>query len=316
MSVNILLSIAETTSPVEEETTQQLIQDPVQTVEKAGKAIESLKKLIPSLINFGINMLIALIIFLVGRFLIKILIRLVKRFLDRTKTEITVSKFLLSLVRAICYVILVLIMLDTVGVKTTSFLAVLTTAGLALGLALQGSLSNFAGGVLILILKPFKVGDYIAAGGLEGTVSKIDLFYTTLVTLDNKMNVVPNGTLSNASLTNYTAFDKRRVDFLFGISYSSNIAKAKEVIEACAKKHELVLKEPAVFTYVSSLDASQVTIGLRVWAKTTNYWTVLYDLTENVKISLDQSGIEIPFNQIVVHEAKDSSGEKTMKVSE
>ena len=152
-------------------------------------------------------MLIALIIFLVGRFLIKILIRLVKRFLDRTKTEITVSKFLLSLVRAICYVILVLIMLDTVGVKTTSFLAVLTTAGLALGLALQGSLSNFAGGVLILILKPFKVGDYIAAGGLEGTVSKIDLFYTTLVTLDNKMNVVPNGTLSNASLTNYTAFD-------------------------------------------------------------------------------------------------------------
>ncbi|MBQ3665154.1 MAG: mechanosensitive ion channel [Lachnospiraceae bacterium] len=281
-----------------------LIPDASETVERASKFVDSLKELIPSVISFGINLLIALIIFGVGKLLIKMLLKISKRFLDRTKVEITVSKFLLSLIRAIAYVVLILVILETVGVKTTSFLAVLTTASLAIGLALQGSLSNFAGGVLILILKPFKVGDYISTGALEGTVSKIDLFYTTLITLDNKMNIIPNGTLSNASLTNVTAFDTRRIDFEFGISYQSDISKAKEVLISCASEHNMVLKNKEIFAFVSSLDTSQVTLGLRVWVNTSDYWNVKFDLTEMVKLRLEKEGIEIPFNQIVVHEAE------------
>lgn len=298
MFINSLLNAEEAT----QETTH-LIQDASETVEKASRFVENSKDFIPSIISFGLNLLIALLIFCIGKLLIRILLKVCKRFLDRTKIEITVSKFLLSLIRAIAYVILVLVMLETVGIKTTSFLAVLTTASLALGLALQGSLSNFAGGILILILKPFKVGDYICTGGLEGTVSKIDLFYTTLITLDNKLNIIPNGTLSNASLTNVTAFDTRRVDFEFGISYNSDISKAKDILIRCASEHNMVMKEKEIFAFVSNLAASQVTLGLRVWVNSSDYWTVKFDLTETIKIRLEKEGIEIPFNQIVVHEA-------------
>ena len=298
MFINSLLNAEEAT----QETTH-LIQDASETVEKASRFVENSKDFIPSIISFGLNLLIALLIFCIGKLLIRILLKVCKRFLDRTKIEITVSKFLLSLIRAIAYVILVLVMLETVGIKTTSFLAVLTTASFALGLALQGSLSNFAGGILILILKPFKVGDYICTGGLEGTVSKIDLFYTTLITLDNKLNSIPNGTLSNASLTNVTAFDTRRVDFEFGISYNSDISKAKDILIRCASEHNMVMKEKEIFAFVSNLAASQVTLGLRVWVNSSDYWTVKFDLAETIKIRLEKEGIEIPFNQIVVHEA-------------
>lgn len=268
--------------------------------------VDKLKGYLPSIINFGLKIILALVILFIGKILIGILLKMSKKFFDRTKLEISVSKFLVSLIRAIAYAVLLIVVLETVGVKTTSFLAVLTTASLAVGLALQGSLSNFAGGVLILMLKPFKVGDYIitSAGGLEGTVTKIDLFYTTLVTGDNRLNVIPNGSLSNASLTNVTAFEKRRVDFAIGVSYDANISEAKRIIESCAKTHELVLQNEEIFTYVSSLDASQVTIGLRVWAKTENYWTVKFELTEIIKEKLDEAGIEIPFNQIVIHTEK------------
>ena len=149
---------------------------------------------------------------------------------------------------------------------------------------MQGSLSNFAGGVLILILKPFKVGDYISAGGLEGTVSKIDLFYTTLITLDNRLNIIPNGSLSNASLTNLTAFDTRRVDFLFGISYTSDISKAKQVIEECASEHELVIKDKKIFAYVANLDASQVTLRF-------HSIRLLYMKPERSRRTIDKEGL-------------------------
>lgn len=268
--------------------------------------VDKVKEYLPDIIGFGLKIILALVIFFVGKLLIKLLLKFCKRFFDRTKLEVGVSKFLVSLIKAISYVVLLLIILETVGIKTTSFLAVFTSASLALGLALQGSLSNFAGGVLILILQPFKVGDYIVteAAGMEGTVTKIDLFYTTLVTGDNKLNIIPNGTLSNASLTNVTAFEKRRVDFAIGISYDADISEAKRIIESCAKTHEMVLQNEEIFTFVANLDPSQVTIGLRVWAKTENYWNVKFELTEIIKEKLDEAGIEIPFNQIVVHTEK------------
>lgn len=265
-----------------------------------------IKGWLPGIIHFGLKIVLAMFIFLLGKILIKMLLKFCKRFFDRTKLEVGVSKFLISLVRAIAYVILFLIILETVGVKTTSFLAIFTSASLALGLALQGSLSNFAGGVLILILKPFKVGDYIitSADGMEGKVSKIDLFYTTLITSDNKLNVIPNGALSNASLTNVTAFEIRRVDLYIGISYDADISKAKKLINECAKSCDLVLKNREIFTFVYELEASQVTIGLRVWANTNDYWNVKFGLTEIIKEKLDEEGIEIPYNQIVVHNQK------------
>lgn len=286
-----------------EDASSGIMQNPEETVKKANELVQHLKNFLPSIISFGINVIIALVIYWAGRILINILLKICKKFFDRTKLELSVSRFLLSLIKAVSYVVLVLVVLDTVGIKTTSFIAVLGTAGLAIGLALQGSLSNFAGGVLILLLKPFKAGDYIIehSGGKEGTVSKIDLFYTTLITIDNKITVIPNGILSNSSITNVTALDTRRVDFQIGISYSSDISKAKEVMEAAAKENELVLKDKEIFAFVSDLDSSQVTMGLRVWVNTPDYWTVKFSLTEEVKNSLDKNGIEIPFNQLVVH---------------
>lgn len=285
------------------ETTDMTLQNPEETIKKASALVEQLKNLVPSLIKFGINVIIALIIFWIGKVLINIVLKICKRFFERTKMEVSVSKFLNSLIKVGLYIVLISVLLETVGIKTTSFVAVLGTASLAIGLSIQGSLSNFAGGVLILILKPFAVGDYIieSGSGKEGTVYKIDLFYTTLITPDNKKTVIPNGNLSNTSLTNVTAFDTRRVDFEIGISYDSDIKKAKEILEEIAKKNDLVIKDKEIFSYVANLDASQVTLGLRVWAKTSDYWTVKFDLTEAIKNELDANNIEIPFNQLVVH---------------
>lgn len=307
--MNYLLEVTTELTTTTEETTTGILQSSEETVEKANQLLQHLKDFVPSMITFGINVLIALLIFWVGKILIKILLKICKRFFDRTKLELSVSRFLLSLIKVAAYVILLIVVLDTVGIKTTSFIAVLGTAGLAVGLALQGSLSNFAGGVLILLLKPFKVGDYIVelGGGIEGTVSKIDLFYTTLITPDNKMTVIPNGTLSNSSLTNVTAFDTRRVDFEIGISYSADITKAKQIIETIAKDNDLVLKNREIFVFVANLDSSQVTLGLRVWSLTSDYWTVKFTLTEEIKNGLEANGIEIPFNQLVVHMEKDKS---------
>ncbi|MDY6329110.1 MAG: mechanosensitive ion channel [Lachnospiraceae bacterium] len=295
--MNYLLEAATT------ETTDMTLQNPEETIKKASALVEQLKNLIPSIIKFGINVIIALIIFWIGKVLINIVLKICKRFFERTKMEVSVSKFLNSLIKVGLYIVLISVLLETVGIKTTSFVAVLGTASLAIGLSIQGSLSNFAGGVLILILKPFVVGDYIieSGSGKEGTVYKIDLFYTTLITLDNKKTVIPNGNLSNTSLTNVTAFDTRRVDFEIGISYDSDIKKAREILEETAKKNDLVIKDKEIFSYVANLDASQVTLGLRVWAKTSDYWTVKFDLTEAIKNELDANNIEIPFNQLVVH---------------
>ena len=303
----LLESMAETT----EEATAGIMQNPEETVKKANELIQHLKNFLPSIISFGINVAIALVIYWVGSILIKVLLKICKKFFNRTKLELSVSRFLLSLIKALSYVILILVVLDTVGIKTTSFIALLGTAGLAIGLALQGSLSNFAGGVLILLLKPFKVGDYIIehSGGKEGTVSKIDLFYTTLMTADNKITVIPNGILSNSSLTNVTALDTRRVDFQVGISYNSDISKAKEIIEETARENELVLKQREIFVFVADLDSSQVTMGLRVWTNTSDYWTVKFSLTEDIKNKLDKNGIEIPFNQLVIHMDNEGSNQ-------
>ncbi len=258
---------------------------------------------LPMIINFGIKVITALVIFFVGKYIIKFALKLVDQLFTRTNIEISVKRFLISLIRALLYVVLIIIVCDKVGIDTASFIAVLGTAGVAVGLALQGSLSNFAGGVLILLLKPFKVGDYIVdnGSGKEGVVERIDLFYTVLITPDNKKITIPNGGLSNSAITNASAFDTRRVDFAVGISYGSDIDLAKKTLEEIAKANVCVLKDKEIFTFIQSLDESQVTVGMRVWAKSSDYWTVYFGINETIKKVFDEKGIEIPFNQLDVH---------------
>lgn len=254
-------------------------------------------------IDFGISILVALVIFFVGKIIIKYALKLIDKIFTRANMEVSVKRFLISLIRALLYFMLVIIICRQVGIDTASFIAVLGTAGVAVGLALQGSLSNFAGGVLILLLKPFKVGDYIVdnGSGKEGVVERIDLFYTVLITVDNKKITIPNGGLSNSAITNASAFDTRRVDFAIGISYGSDIDLAKKTLEEIANANPCVLKDKEIFTFIQSLDASQITVGMRVWTKSSDYWTVYFGINETIKKVFDEKGIEIPFNQLDVH---------------
>lgn len=273
---------------------------------KANALAEYLKTHIDSFIEFGFRILFAILLIIVGKIIIKFLLKLCDRFFDRAGTEISVRKFLNSFIKAVLYIVLILAVCAQVGIETASFVAVMGSAGLALGLSLQGSLSNFAGGILILLLKPFVVGDYIIDGGSgkEGKVLRIDLFYTHLITPDNKMIVIPNGALANSNLTNLTTYEKRRVDVMVGISYSADIKKAKELLEEIADKCQYVLKDEKVEVFVNSLDSSQVTLGIRVWTNTSDYWDALFWLNENIKYTFDENDIEIPFDQLEVHVKK------------
>lgn len=250
----------------------------------------------------GKNILIALVVLFVGNKLVKWVIKLIGKTTEKSKMEPIVAKFLVSLIKFILYAVVAIVVVGILGIPASSFIAILSTAGLTIGLALQGSLSNFAGGILILLFKPFRIGDYIKEDGHgnEGTVYGIDLLYTKIQTVDNKIVIVPNGVLANTSITNYTVEQKRRVDLLFGISYEANIKLAKDTINNVTDKEEGIIKGELVTIYVSALEESQVTIGLRVWTKTEDYWDVRWRLIENVKLALDEAGIEIPFNQLSV----------------
>ena len=252
--------------------------------------------------SVGVDLLIAGLVLLAGYFIIKWVRKLVEKSFEKTKLEPTVAKFLLSLIKFVLYALLIVAIVGILGIPTSSFIAALSAAGLTIGLALQGSLSNFAGGVLILVFKPFVLGDYIKedSHGNEGTVVGIDLFYTKLQTPDNKKIVVPNGVLANSSMTNFTAQKKRRVDIQIGISYSSDIKLAKETLINVINSYDKVLKDEDIVVYVDELADSQVVIGTRAWTATDDYWTTKWDLTEQYKAALDAKGIEIPFNQLTV----------------
>lgn len=291
------------TETLAEKTTEPIGEALKETVEKANHFIDQIENMIPSIIKFGISLVIAIIIFIIGKILISLVLKICNNFFDRIKVEISVKKFLISIIKTLLYLILIITLCGQIGIETTSFIAVIGSAGLALGLAFQGSLSNFAGGVLILLLKPFMVGDYISESntGKEGTVQQIDICYTTLITADNKKVVIPNGNLSNSSITNSSAFAKRRIDISIGISYTADITLARNIMEMLAKSHELILQNEDILSFVENFDASRITLGLRVWSKTSDYWTVRFDLFEKIKKAFDDNKIEIPFDQLVVH---------------
>ena len=262
---------------------------------------EMVKNWIPGLAAFGINLIVAALILIVGFKITKVLKKAVERSFARMDMELSVRKFLLALLQAVLYGILIFMAAERIGIKSSTIIALFGSAGLALGLALQGSLSNFAGGVLILVMRPFKVGDYIVSQYGEGTVTAIGLVYTSMNTVDNKTVVIPNGSLSNAPLTNVTAQSIRRVDLSVGISYESDLKKAKEILESIYTEHPKVLKDHRIQVFVDQLADSAVMIGGRGWTATDDYWNVRWDITEKVKLRFDREGINIPYNQMDVH---------------
>lgn len=259
---------------------------------------------IPDLIAFGMKILFSIIFFLIGMKVISILRKMVRKSLERSNADAGVKQFVDSFLKAGLYALLLIMIVTSLGVEPASIAALLASGGVAIGLALQGSLSNFAGGVLILLLKPFVVGDYIIedTNKNEGTVKEIQIFYTKLATVDNKTIVIPNGTLANTSLTNVTAKDERRLDLTIGISYEADLKAAKETIEKILREDESVLQTEELIVYVDSLADSAVMIGSRCWVKTNEYWPARWRILEKIKLTLDENEIVIPYPQLVVHQ--------------
>lgn len=257
--------------------------------------------LLPAAVALILKLAGILLIWLIGVKVIKLTRKIVKKMLEKGNADEGVITFLDNFVKLGLYALLVVIILGVFGFDTTSIAAAVASAGVAIGLALQGSLSNLAGGVLILLLKPFKVGDYIVAGGVEGTVSTIQMFATKLITPDNKVVVVPNSTLSSGTITNVSAMDKRRLDITASIAYSADLKLAKNVLMSLLEGCEYIMKDEVYDVFVANLGASSVDLNVRFWVKSADYWAAKAFITENIKLTLDANNIEIPFNQLDIH---------------
>lgn len=253
------------------------------------------------LITHGVNIVAAIVTLIIGLWIINRFVKVMKKVLVKREMDESLQPFLISLINIGLKVMLLISIASMVGIQTTSFIAVLGAAGLAIGLALQGSLANFAGGVLILLFKPYKVGDFIEAQGESGTVKEIHIFVSKIVTLDNKLVIVPNGSISNGNITNYSAMGIRRVDLTFGIHYKDDIKKAKEILLNTIKSNELIMKDPEPFVGVGNLGDSSVDIVLRPWCKVEDYWDVFFQCNEACKYALEENDITIPFPQTDVH---------------
>ena len=252
-------------------------------------------------IQYGVNIISALIILFIGNLIVKAVANSVAKVLQKKKMDRAVVEFIHGLVRYLLFVIVLIAALGRLGVQTASVVAVIGAAGLAVGLALQGSLSNFAAGVLIVAFRPFKSGDYVEIGGVAGSVDSIQIFQTVLTTPDNKMVVVPNGSVIGSPITNYSRHDTRRIDLMIGVSYGADLQKTKELLAKICESDERVLKEPGVQVGVHTLADSSVNFVVRPWVSTADYWNVYFDLMQAIKEGLDKEGIEIPFPQMDVH---------------
>lgn len=250
---------------------------------------------------WGINIALAVGILIIGLWLVKVLVRISDKLMQRTGMDPMLTGFFASILRALLTLVVVIAALDKLGVQTTSLIAVLGAAGLAIGLALQGSLGNLASGVMIILFKPFKIGDFIEAAGTAGTVEQIRIFQTVLRTPDNREITVPNGKISDDIIVNVTARDTRRVDLVFGIGYGDDLDRARDLIRKALDDDERILKDPAPVIVLSDLGDSSVNIAVRPWVKSGDFWAVRWDLLEKIKAAFDANGINIPYPQRDVH---------------
>jgi len=250
--------------------------------------------------NYGMKLLLAIILLIVGLWLIKFIVKVLEKNVQG-RFDRTLTSFLMSITKTVLMILLLISIASTIGIEVTSFVAVLGAASFAVGLALQGSLSNFAGGVLLLIFRPFTAGDTIEVAGHKGKVQEIQILYTIMTTFDNKKIMIPNSNISNSSVTNFSAMDKRRVDLTFGIGYDDDFHEAIALLKELADKHELILDDPEPLIRVTEHAGSSINIACKVWVKGPDYWDVYFDMHEDVKDAFDEAGIGIPYPQLDVH---------------
>ena len=319
----MILSQAETQVESAAETAAEILQETLPVAQEVAEDIsnlkpnailETLKNMIPGLMSLGYRLLVVAFIIIIGMRIISSVKKMFSRSFERMEMEISLRKFLMSVLSVAMYLLLALIAADKLGFNPASLIAVVGSAGVAVALSLQESLSNFAGGIIIMVMKPFRVGDYIVTTttGIEGTVKIIGLIYTSLLTPDNRMVVIPNGGLANSSITNVTAEDKRRIEIQVGISYESDLRRAKELLLQILDTHPMALHEedrmPQVFVW--ELGSNSVVLGGRVWTKMEDYWTVKFEITEQIKLTFDREGIGIPYQRVDIKVAGLETGEK------
>ncbi len=253
------------------------------------------------IIPWAINIALALVIFIIGRLLVKLITHIAAKMMSRSKMDDMLIKFVSSILSTVLILFVIIAAVDRLGVNTTSLVALLGAAGLAIGLALQGSLQNFAAGVMLIVFRPFKAGDFIEAAGISGMVETINIFSSTLRTGDNREIIVPNGEIYSGVITNYSARSTRRIDMVIGIGYDSDIKLARNTLQALVEADERILDEPATLIAVSELADSSVNFVLRPWVKSSDYWAVKFDLNEKIKNTFDEKGISIPYPQMDIH---------------
>mgnify|MGYP000550487454 FL=1 len=265
----------------------------------------SLEKFLGKIVNWattdGIKLIIGIFLLWIGWKLAKKIVNILNKALERRNVDVTIRSFLDTFLEVILKGLVILVVLEYVGIKTTGVAALVASAGVAIGLALQGSLSNFAGGLVILLIRPFNVGDYVEGAGHNGVIEKIGMFYTHMVSVDNKLILVPNGTLANGSIVNYSAKELRRVDLTFGVGYEQDILKVKRVLSNIVEAHDLILKTPEPFIALSNHGDSAINFVVRVWVNNSDYWKVHFDLLESVKVAFDNEDISIPYPQMDLH---------------
>lgn len=259
------------------------------------------------IVSYVIKFIVAILILIIGKMIANSVAKLLGRGMSKKGVDGAVISFLSAIVKSVIFIAAILMALSQVGVQTTSFIAILGAAGLAIGLSLQGSLANMASGVLIIMFRPFRAGEYVEAGGVSGTVNEVNIFQTVLKTPDNKVVYVPNAQITGQPITNYSREDTRRVDLLIGVSYDADLHKTKEVLESVLKADERLLKDPEWNIQVNALNSSSVDFIVRPWVKSTDYWPVYWDLMREIKIALDKNGIGIPYPQMDVHLFKQAS---------
>lgn len=292
---SLIMASLSTASPgaIDVQDVVEQMQSDATTEEKTSFLIEYLLAQREPLMNFGKTLLAAFILFLIGRKLIKAVLKLLNRWMEKGSVEISVHKFILSLCKILLNILLLFVVAGVLGIGTSSIVAIIGSAGIAIGLALQGSLSNFAGGILILLLKPFRVGDYIVASGVEGTVKSIDIFYTYIVSTDNKVIVVPNGTLSNGNITNNSQEEYRLLVIDFMVGYDTQIQQVKDILMEQMQKETLICQDQFMGVNIDKLNPGRIKMQAKAWVATENYWDERYRLMEIIKESLQEQGISI-----------------------
>ena len=281
----------------------------IQTGSEALKAFSSgkLDSFMDQAISLGVNagksILLAILIFVVGRYVIRLINKLIANMLERRRVEPTIQSFLKSFTNILLTILLVITVISALGVNTTSFAALLASAGVAIGMALSGNLQNLAGGIILLLFKPYKIGDYIEAQGVNGVVQEIQIFHTIILTVDNKQIYIPNGALSSGSITNYSARELRRVDWTVGVEYGTDVEKVRAALMKLIDADNRILKDPAPFIALRELASSSVDFTVRGWVKGADYWGVFFDMNKHIYEEFNRQGISFPFPQIQVHQS-------------